>query len=124
MRAVLLLLALRGVGCSGEPLDEVLWACASDHECGPAASCQKGLCVPDNVPEISGGLVCELPAGGMPAARFSIDVDDSGRVLVFAAGGASVRFALPAEVVALDEAPLADCCVNPCCSLAGDTPPE
>lgn len=108
-------------GCSDEAIDGVLWACAGDRECGPEATCERGLCVPRPVPELRGGLVCEQPAGVMPAARFAIDVVGGARVLVFAAGGASVSYPLPDEVARLDDAPIAGCCASPCCEV-GESP--
>jgi len=120
---VIVLVALVVGACSDEAVDGVLWACATDRECGAAARCERGLCVPRPVPELRGGLVCEAPAGVAPAARFAIDVEDGARVLVFAAGGARVSYALPAEVARLDEGPISGCCTSPCCAL-GDGAPE
>lgn len=105
-------------GCGDTSLDDVRWACASDRECGSGAHCRLGVCAPRDVPELAAGLVCEPSVGEVVnAPRFSVEVDEGLRTLVFAAGDREARFALPPEVVSLDQGPLEGCCANPCCAL-------
>lgn len=98
--------------CDEAAIDGVLWACASDAECGGGATCRAGVCALAHA-NPAGGLSCET--AGDRAARFAIEVDAGRRKLVFERGGSRGSFELPDEVVGLEEGPVTACCEEACC---------
>ncbi len=101
---VLLLLALSGCNVS-VGVDEVIWACAADGDCGVGARCVAHACVP-----VPSAKRCTTRTVAGVSVGFAIE---GNTLFVQADGGAAKDFLLPAGV-ALDE-PVVGCCEHRCC---------
>lgn len=93
-------------GCNVDlGVDEVMWTCAADRDCGAGARCVAGACVPAPT-----GRRCVTRTASGVDVRFEV----TGKTLTVTAGGQPKEFELPADIVL--DAPIAGCCENDCCT--------
>ena len=115
VRALLLVAALFCAGCNVEVgIDRATWVCVRDSDCGSAARCVAGACVPEPT-----GRVCTTRTHAGVSMRFEVTAD---RELSVTVGGRTKPFKLPSRVVGIDGDPAAPpirvvgCCENACCA--------
>jgi len=108
--AVIVAAALALATCNVEVgVDERTFACTRDADCGAGASCVAGACVP-----LPTGRTCTTRTRSGVTTRFEVSAD---RTLVVAFGDRRSRpFALPADVVAIEDDPVEGCCESHCCT--------
>jgi hypothetical protein len=112
VRAILVVAAFVCAACNVEVgIDRATWACVRDSDCGSAARCVAGACVPEPT-----GRVCTTRTRAGVSMRFEVTAD---RELAVTVGGRTKPFRLPPNVVGIEDGaadPVAGCCENACCA--------